>query len=140
MHKFGPWGAAVLLAMSLAGCGGGGGGSTAGSISSVATAPSQLTVNVDSTCTLPSGGSVLVAPASAPTQACAAGLDTPGSNQVLVSIAYGTSAPYCPASSALVVSAVTTNCGTLTNRETLINSGRLASHAGRAGRELEQWS
>lgn len=119
MHKFSTLGVTCLLAMALAGCGGGGGGASTTtsttSTTSTTTAPSQLTVNVDNTCTLPSGGSVLVAPASAPGAACAAGLATSGSNQVLVSIIYGNSAPYCPASSALVVSAGTTNCGTLTN-------------------------
>ncbi len=120
MHKFGMSSVTALLALCLAGCGGGGGGAsttTSGtpSTTSTSTTPSQLTVNVDSTCTLPAGGSVLVAPASAPGAACAAGLATSGSNQVLVSIVYGNSAPYCPAGSALVVSAGTTNCGTLTN-------------------------
>jgi type IV pilus assembly protein PilA len=50
----------------------------------------------------------------------------------VVTVTYGNKANSAISGKVLAISAIT--------RETLINSGRLASHAGRAGRELEQWS
>ena len=99
----------------LSGCGGGGGSGGGTTTVPSLTSPSELTVNVDPSCTMvPQNGYVTVAPASASSTACAAGIAHPGSNQIPVSIVYGSGAGVCPVNTALIVSA-NTSCGVLTN-------------------------
>ena len=122
MYKRKLWVVVGLMTFALAACGGGGGGGST-SVSSTSTSttstsstqtPSELTVTIASGCQLPANGSVSVAPANAASTACAAGVPTPGSSQILVPILYGSGAGYCPANMALLVSA-STSCGVLTN-------------------------
>lgn len=137
-------GATALLAMLLSGCGGGGGAGSGTTTSTSLTSPSQLTVNVDSSCTMvPQSGydTVTVAPASAPGTACAAGVAAapPGSSQILVSIIYGTVAgAECPVNSALIVSTNTTNCGVLSTNY-IPGQGSTVTLAPNASTALQQF-
>ena len=116
MSRLGVWGTVLASAMSLAACGGGGGGgSGTPSVTPTSATSVQLTVNVDPACPIPSNGYVNVTPANAPSTSCAAGVFASGSNQSSVTVLYGNGSGYCPANTALEVSAATTSCGTLTN-------------------------
>ncbi len=116
MGRHGAWWVGLGFTVLLAGCGGGGGGGGSGTTATASTTTStQLTVDVDSTCQIPQNGYVNVAPANGTSAQCAAGVFSPGVNQSMVTVLFGNGAGVCPVNTALLVSAATTNCGTLTN-------------------------